>query len=199
MRVSTFTLPGAFGRAENEVARFNLGDLGAEVLEDVAAVADERKSIGAVTEGDGFSILVRFGFGNGREVESAERGGAGDLEGFRYAVRSGAVWSARTMLETESALRFSFSPSLNVPLRTSFTEPSLVKKSLALLKVGKAVFKAGVGQLDYALRGRYMLPSVGGGIFGISPFTLGEEIGTRRHERAAVELNGPLNGREGAG
>ena len=43
-----------------------------------------------------------------------------------------------------------------------------------------------------------MLPSVGGGVFSISLFTLGEEIGTRSHERAAVELNGPLNGREGA-
>ena len=51
------------------------------------------------------------------------------------------VWSARTRLETEPASSFSFLPSLNVPLRTSFTEPSCFRSSWPFLRSARLYSK----------------------------------------------------------
>ena len=133
---------GVAGRAENEVARGDRGDLGAKVLEDVAAVAGERER-GGVAKSDARGILV----GHGLEVDRTDGGRLINGEGAVITGNTGVTGKVETA-DGLGVERFALLQRQRTVGEDNLDAAIIVDEVLSGIEVGERVFEGLGRQVD---------------------------------------------------
>ena len=190
-KVLNVHVAGVAGRAENEVARSDRGDLGAEVLEDVAAVAGERER-GGVVKGDARSFLVLHGI----EVDRTDGGRL--LNGEGASGFSTGNTGVTGKVETADGLgveRFALLQRQRTVGEDNLDAAIIVDEVLSGIEVGERVFEGLGRQVESTVAckeglvaGRFIF-RLGCG-FSSGSFLLLEEVGGGSLERTVFELEG---------